>query len=150
MPDSISQVALVSVNDSTDTLRFSFGAYLHNVVPISDDGEAVESTSQICNVIHHSGNETFNFTLRSRGHTNGDRLTLSNIDGVTRWEININSQQLFPGENTAIFEEYSLQGDTLNNVVLGRLDDEDISRFYFIQNQRFIAIKKDGVYYVRP
>ncbi len=152
LPDSISEVAMVNVNDSTDTLRFSYGAYIHNVVPIGDDGEAVESTSQISNILHPSGNETFNITLRSRGGSLGDRLTLTDMNGSVRWGIDISDGEIRPGENTAVLERYVIENDTIPNAILGLRESENISTFIYVQEQgrRFIAVKKSGAYYVQP
>ncbi len=150
LPDSISEVAMISVNDTTDTLHFSFGAYIHDIVPIGDDGEAVQSLSQISTILHPSGNQTFNITLRSRGGTQGDRLTLSDVDGNVRWAVDISEGQLNAGENTALLERFVIENDTISDVILGRLESESISTFVFVQNRRFIAVEKDGVYYVQP
>lgn len=152
MPDSVSQASYINMDDATDTIRLLFGAYIHNIVPIGEDGEGVESTNQLVSMIHASGNETFNLTLQSRGFDEGDKMTLRDIEGNIRWDIDIYSGQITPGEFTSIFPEFVAGNDTLTDVIVGDRPSDDIDMFIFqpSANRRFTILKKDGNFYKKP
>ncbi|MCH8546761.1 MAG: hypothetical protein LAT54_08510 [Cryomorphaceae bacterium] len=152
MPDSVSQAPYININDVNDTVLLSFGAYIHNVVPIGDDGEAVESTSQLITMLHSTGNETFNLTIQSKGFEDGDKMTLRDMEGNVRWAIEIFNSQINPGEFTGIFPEFIAGNDTLLDVIVGERPAKNIEIFIFQPNgnRRFIALKKDGIFYKKP
>lgn len=152
MPDSISQAPYININDVNDTIYLSFGAYIHNIVPIGDDGEGVESTSQLVTMIHTSGNETFNLTLQSRGFEDGDKMTMRDLEGNVRWAIDIFNGMINPGEFTTILPEFVAGNDTLTDVIIGERPSDGIEMFVFQpqQNRRFTVLKKDGTFYKKP